>query len=186
MNVALMSDAKSLPEVVATAIGIVRDKASLGYFADVVTSKDLTNGKQTNLINGLTGKSPGLQIGRSSGGVNTATRITMRGQRSLTGEGSTYFHCRWYSLSATLDYRTGNVIYSGTKSILTFTGSTKQTTEYGRQPFIYPNSVIETSPGIFVENTTVKTKSSSYDFWHTNYISFAESIFQYFFIESNS
>jgi len=91
LNVALLSDSKSLSEIVITAIGIARDKASLGYSADVVTSKDLTNGKQTNLINGLTGKAPGLQIGRSSGGVNTATRITMRGQRSLTGEGQPIF-----------------------------------------------------------------------------------------------
>jgi TonB-linked SusC/RagA family outer membrane protein len=86
INVALVSDSKSLTEVVVTAVGVQKGKASLGYSAEVVKSKDLTNGKQTNLINGLTGKVAGVQIGRSSGGVNTATRVTIRGVRSLQGE----------------------------------------------------------------------------------------------------
>jgi TonB-linked SusC/RagA family outer membrane protein len=91
VNANLVLDSKTLTEVVVTAVGIEKDKASLGYSADVVKSQDLTNGKQTNLINGLTGKTAGVQIGRSSGGVNTATRITMRGVRSLQGEGQPLF-----------------------------------------------------------------------------------------------
>lgn len=91
INVALSTDAKVLNEVVVTAVGIEKSKASLGYSADNIKSADLTNGRQTNLINGLTGKTPGVQIGRSSGGVNTATRITMRGTRSLQGEGQPLF-----------------------------------------------------------------------------------------------
>lgn len=86
INVALSSDANELNEVIVTAVGVTKAKASLGYSADVVKAQDLTNGRQTNLINGLTGKTAGVQIGRSSGGVNTATRITMRGIRSLQGE----------------------------------------------------------------------------------------------------
>eukprot|EP01132_Coremiostelium_polycephalum_P017558 gene17558-21010_t len=91
LNVVLEGDSKALGEVVVTALGIVRDKAALGYSTDVVSSKELNNGRQTNLINGLTGKVPGLQIGRSGGGVNSATRITIRGQRSLTGDGQPIF-----------------------------------------------------------------------------------------------
>lgn len=91
INVSLSTDAKLLNEVVVTAVGIEKSKASLGYSADNIKSADLTNGRQTNLINGLTGKTPGVQIGRSSGGVNTATRITMRGTRSLQGEGQPLF-----------------------------------------------------------------------------------------------
>lgn len=91
VNVALAEDTKTLGEVVVTAVGVTRDRASIGYSADVVTNRDLTNGRQTNLINGLTGKTPGVQIGRSSGGVNTATRITLRGVRSLSGESQPLF-----------------------------------------------------------------------------------------------
>jgi TonB-linked SusC/RagA family outer membrane protein len=91
ISLSLASDAKLLNEVIVTAVGVEKDKASLGYSADVVKAQDLTNGKQTNLINGLTGKTAGVQIGRSSGGVNTATRITLRGTRSLQGDGQPLF-----------------------------------------------------------------------------------------------
>ncbi|RZK59615.1 MAG: SusC/RagA family TonB-linked outer membrane protein [Pedobacter sp.] len=91
IDILLGNDAKSLNEVVVTAVGVTRDKASIGYSADVISNKDLTNGRQTNLINGLTGKVPGVQIGRSSGGVNTATRVTLRGVRSLSGSGQPLF-----------------------------------------------------------------------------------------------
>lgn len=80
-----------------------------------------------------------------------------------------------FALSGTLDYRTGNVIYSGTKNTLVFTGSDKRTTEFNREKFIFPNSVIETSPGVFTPNTSVKTQSGNFGFWHTNFNSFAES-----------
>ncbi|MDQ7948795.1 MAG: SusC/RagA family TonB-linked outer membrane protein [Pedobacter sp.] len=86
INAVMLEDSQALAEVVVTAVGIEKDKAALGYSADVIKNKDLTNGKQTNLINGLTGKIAGVQIGRSSGGVNTATRVTTRGIRSLQGE----------------------------------------------------------------------------------------------------
>ncbi|MXV49886.1 SusC/RagA family TonB-linked outer membrane protein [Pedobacter sp. HMF7647] len=85
------------------------------------------------------------------------------------------FSYKGFSLSTTFDYRTGNVIYSGTKNTLTFTGSTLETTQYGRERFIWPNSVIETSPGVFTPNTTVKTRSGNFDFWYSNYNQFAES-----------
>lgn len=85
------------------------------------------------------------------------------------------FSYKGFSLSTTFDYRSGNVIYSGTKSTLTFTGSTEETTQYGRERFIWPNSVIETSPGVFTPNTTVKTRSGNFDFWYGNFDSFAES-----------
>lgn len=86
VNVVLELDSKSLSEVVVTAVGVQKSKASLGYSTDVIKSDDLTNGKQTNLLNGLSGKTAGVQIGRSSGGVNTATRVTIRGIRSLQGD----------------------------------------------------------------------------------------------------
>lgn len=60
-------------------------------------------------------------------------------------------------LSAVFDYRTGHVFYAGTKDDLIQNGSDVATAENGRQPFIFPNSVIETSPGVFTQNTTVTT-----------------------------
>lgn len=60
-------------------------------------------------------------------------------------------------LSAVFDYRTGHVFYSGTKDDLIQNGSDIVTAENGRDPFIFPNSVIETSPGVFSPNTSVTT-----------------------------
>ena len=88
---------------------------------------------------------------------------------------SNTFTYKAFSLSTTLDYRTGNVIYSGTKNTLTFTGSTTETTQYNREKFIWPNSVIETSPGVYTPNTSVLTRSGNFDFWYSNFNQFAES-----------
>ncbi len=60
-------------------------------------------------------------------------------------------------LSAVFDYRTGHVFYAGTKDDLIQNGSDVVTAENGRQPFIFPNSVIETSPGVYAANTSVAT-----------------------------
>lgn len=88
---------------------------------------------------------------------------------------SNTFGYKGFSLTTTFDYRTGNVIYSGTKNTLTFTGSTEETTQYNRERFIWPNSVIETSPGVYTPNTTVMTRSGNFDFWHSNFNAIAES-----------
>lgn len=60
-------------------------------------------------------------------------------------------------LSTVFDYRTGHVFYAGTKDALVQNGSDVVTAENGRQPFIFPNSVIETSPGVYTTNTSVAT-----------------------------
>jgi hypothetical protein len=54
-----------------------------------------------------------------------------------------------------MDYRTGHVFYSDTKSNLTWSGHAIETAQGGRGAFIYPNSAIETSPGVYVANTNV-------------------------------
>ncbi len=60
-------------------------------------------------------------------------------------------------LTAVFDYRTGHVFYAGVKDNLVQNGSDIVTAQGGRDPFIFPNSVIETSPGVFTTNTSVTT-----------------------------
>lgn len=60
-------------------------------------------------------------------------------------------------LTTVFDYRTGHVFYAGVKDGLIQNGSDIVTAANGREPFIFPNSVIETSPGVFTPNTTVTT-----------------------------
>lgn len=60
-------------------------------------------------------------------------------------------------LTGVFDYRTGHVFYAGVKDGLIQNGSDIVTAQNGRDPFIFPNSVIETSPGVFTQNTSVTT-----------------------------
>ena len=78
-------DNKNLGEVVVTALGIKREKKSLGYALQEVSGESLANARETNLTNALTGKVAGLQVLRSSNGPAGSTKITLRGNNSLTG-----------------------------------------------------------------------------------------------------
>ncbi len=68
---------------------------------------------------------------------------------------NTSFRYKNWTLQATMDYRTGHVFYSDTKSNLTWSGHAVETAENGRGAFIFPNSAIETSPGVYEANTSV-------------------------------
>lgn len=81
VNVALASGV-DLDEVVVTALGISREKKSLTYGAQELSSSDLTRVKDANVINSLSGRTAGLQINRSGSGVGGSTRVVMRGQKS--------------------------------------------------------------------------------------------------------
>ena len=71
--------------VVTTALGIQRQAKELGYATTKVNNKELTQAKVVNVATGLEGKVSGLQINLADNGVNPATRIVLRGNRSLTG-----------------------------------------------------------------------------------------------------
>ncbi|WP_055442887.1 SusC/RagA family TonB-linked outer membrane protein [Lacinutrix himadriensis] len=66
-------------------------------------------------------------------------------------------------LTAVMDYRTGHSFYSSTKAELARSGYLTESVETGRNGgFIFPNSVIETSPGVYAANTSVHTGGDSY------------------------
>jgi len=67
-----------------------------------------------------------------------------------------------FRLSAVMDYRTGHQFWSGSKSWLAWSGHLIESAENGRSGFIYPNSAIETSPGVFEANNSIITGGTSY------------------------
>jgi len=75
------------------------------------------------------------------------------------------FSFKAISLNIVADYRTGNNIYNAVGSALDFTGVSEHSALNGRQPFVIPNSVIETSPGVFKENTDVAVTNAGRAFW---------------------
>lgn len=91
MQVALKEDATTLDEVVVTALGIERDRRSLGYAAQEVKSADLIKAREANLVNALSGRIAGVQITNTSGAVGASSRIVLRGTASISGENQPLF-----------------------------------------------------------------------------------------------
>lgn len=85
LNIVLEPGSSSLNEVVVTALGIQREKRSLGYSVQEVKGQSLVEAREPNLVNDLTGKISGLQVVRSGNGPAGSSQITLRGNNSLTG-----------------------------------------------------------------------------------------------------
>lgn len=80
-----------LSGVVVTALGIEREEKALSYNVQQVNSEELTRVKDANFVNSLTGKVAGVQINRSASGVGGATKVVMRGSKSLTGNNNVLY-----------------------------------------------------------------------------------------------
>lgn len=83
INIALLSDAQQLSDVVVTALGVKREKKSLGYATQEVSGSALTQSNETNVLNSLSGKVAGVQITGASGAVGASSRIVLRGNNSF-------------------------------------------------------------------------------------------------------
>jgi len=83
INLALRSDTQALDEVIVTALGLTREKKSLGYAMQEVKSDDLTKAGQMNVANSLSGKFAGIQITQQGGQVGASQNIVIRGNSSF-------------------------------------------------------------------------------------------------------
>jgi TonB-linked SusC/RagA family outer membrane protein len=82
-RIELVGDAESLDEVVVTALGIKRAEKALSYNVQQIDANDITAVKNTNFINALSGKVAGVNINTGSSGVGGASKIVMRGAKSI-------------------------------------------------------------------------------------------------------
>lgn len=80
-----------LSGVVVTALGIKREERALSYNVQQIKGDELTKVKDANFVNSLTGKVAGVQINRSSTGVGGATKVVMRGSKSLVGDNNVLY-----------------------------------------------------------------------------------------------
>ena len=86
VNITLVSTGgKTEGEVVVTALGIKRERKSLGYAVQEVKGQALVEAREPNLVNDLSGKVAGLQVVRSGNGVSGSSQIVLRGNNSLSG-----------------------------------------------------------------------------------------------------
>jgi len=86
----LTEEVNRLNEVVITALGISKEKKSLGYTIQSLSNKDLQNSKETNLLNSLSGKLAGVRITNSQGDMGSS-RIVIRGETSIAGNNQPLF-----------------------------------------------------------------------------------------------
>ena len=82
-SVSMSSGTKELNEVVVTALGIKRAEKALSYNVQQVSGEDLLTNKDANFINSLNGKVAGVNINASSAGAGSASKVVMRGTRSI-------------------------------------------------------------------------------------------------------
>ena len=85
INVILQDDTQVIEEVVVTALGIKRERKALGYSIGEVKGEELEKAKETNVINSLAGKIPGLVISQTAGGPSGSSRVIVRGSTEMTG-----------------------------------------------------------------------------------------------------
>jgi len=85
INVILQEDAEALEEVVVTALGIKREEKALGYSVQGIKGEGLTEARESNISNALSGKIAGVQVTGTSGSVGASSRIVLRGNSSITG-----------------------------------------------------------------------------------------------------
>ncbi len=86
----ITQEQNALSEVVVTALGISKEKKSLGYTTQAVKGKDLGETKETNFLNSLSGRLAGVRITNSQGDMGSS-RIVIRGETSIAGNNQPLF-----------------------------------------------------------------------------------------------
>ena len=85
VNVTMKDESSVLKEVVVTAMGIKRKESSLTYSTQQVKASDLNRVQDPNVANSLEGKVSGVTITPSAGGAGGASKIILRGNKSILG-----------------------------------------------------------------------------------------------------
>jgi len=91
INVQMQPEVSELDEVVVTALGITRDKASLGYAVVSIGAEDIQSKPESDVARILRGKVPGVDIQQTSGLSGSGTNIIIRGYSSISGSNQPLF-----------------------------------------------------------------------------------------------
>jgi len=86
LDVTLEEDSTKLDEVVVTALGISRDKKSLGYATQEVDGDNFNLTNEQNVLGSLSGRVAGVQVtGASGASMGGTQKIKIRGVNSISG-----------------------------------------------------------------------------------------------------
>ncbi|MDP4662505.1 MAG: SusC/RagA family TonB-linked outer membrane protein [Salibacteraceae bacterium] len=114
-----------LEEVVVTALGISRDKKSLGYSTQTVSGDDVSKVKDVNFMSSLSGQVAGAQI-KNSGTMGGSANVIIRGYKSIGGNNQPLY------------------VVDGIPISNDITNTTDQTT--GRGGYDYGNAAMDINP----------------------------------------
>jgi TonB-linked SusC/RagA family outer membrane protein len=90
-KVTMKEDVVGLDEVVVTALGIKKQEKTLTYAQQTVKGDELMQARDNNFMNALAGKAAGVDIKKSSSGAGGSTKITLRGDKNMTGSSDPLF-----------------------------------------------------------------------------------------------
>ena len=110
INVTMQPEVTAIEGVVVTALGISREKKSLGYAVQSVADEDLIRTGNVNLLGALQGKVSGVDIKPSSGMPGASSQLQIRGARSFTGNNTPLYVVDGMPISSTPAYSTGNSV----------------------------------------------------------------------------
>lgn len=71
------------------------------------------------------------------------------------------------TVAMTWDYRGGHYAYHGIGSDMDFTGISARSAKFGRERFVFPNSVVDDGTGKLVDNTSTQVTSGGRNFFAT-------------------
>ncbi|WP_295729246.1 SusC/RagA family TonB-linked outer membrane protein [uncultured Muribaculum sp.] len=91
MKVTMKEESTALNEVVVTALGIKKEAKSLSYNVQKVDADDITRISDANIVNNLAGKVAGVTINATASGIGGASRVVMRGAKSLSNNNNALY-----------------------------------------------------------------------------------------------
>src|ERR1700749_3490419 len=77
-------ESSQMGDVVVTALGIKKARKALGYSVTELNAEELMKNKNTNVVNSLAGKVPGVNVTKFSGSAGAGASITIRGGNSTS------------------------------------------------------------------------------------------------------
>jgi TonB-linked SusC/RagA family outer membrane protein len=104
IDIVMEPDILGLDEVVVTALGIPREKKSLGYSVQEITSDEVNRGSNPNLLTNLSGKFAGVEVRQSSGMPGAPSTIMIRGARSFAGNNQPLYVVDGQPIESNPDY----------------------------------------------------------------------------------
>lgn len=91
IDVTMLEDAIVIKDVVVTALGITREKKSLGYSVGEVRGDELNETPHGNLLNAIAGKAAGVQVSQMYGLAGSSVNMIIRGANSLNTKNQPLF-----------------------------------------------------------------------------------------------